>query len=120
MWSVRVPGQTVQLQLVTDDAENFWGFAVDAVQSYSDPYYHLFLPLIVKPAPTPTSFVVCACNTVEVCTCNLVCTCDTVCSCVSYCSCNTVCSCVSYCSCNTVCTCDTICTGQDNHYGDQN
>jgi hypothetical protein len=105
LWSNAVNGQVVQVQLTSDSAVEEWGFQVDEVRSS---FYMVYLPLIHRPEPTPTSYVVCSCNTVETCTCNLVCVCEAVCSCDGYCSCNTVCSCVGHCSCNRVCTCDTV------------
>jgi hypothetical protein len=101
LWSSTVPGSVVQVRLTTDSSIEKWGFMVDQIIS-TNLTYHTYMPIINRPAPTPTSYVTCLCNTVEVCTCNLVCVCD------SYCSCNTVCTCDGHCSCNQVCTCDTV------------
>jgi hypothetical protein len=103
--SARVPGAVVKVRFYSDSSITDWGFLVDAIISN---FKYIYLPLIHRPAPTPTSYVVCSCNTVDVCVCNLVCVCEAVCSCDGYCSCDTVCSCVGYCSCNSVCTCDSV------------
>ena len=99
LWSNRVNGAVVKVRLTTDSTLNYWGFQVDAILTT---FFLTYLPVVRKPVPTPTSYVICSCNTVELCICNLVCVCEAVCSCVGYCSCDTVCSCVGYCSCNTV------------------
>ena len=113
LWTSKVDGNVIKVQLTTDGSVQKWGFLVDEVRTTM---FLNYLPLIGRPAPTPTSYVVCSCNTVEVCTCNLVCVCEAVCSCDGYCSCDTVCSCDGYCSCNTVCTCDTVCSCVGAHY----
>ena len=100
-WTNAVPGQVVQVRLQTDGSVVDWGFQVDEI-STTELFNKFYLPYIRKPVPTPTSYVVCSCNTVDLCVCNLVCVCEAVCSCDGYCSCNTVCSCDSYCTCNTV------------------
>jgi len=105
LWSSKVSGNVVQVQLTSDSSIQEWGFLVDEVRTS---LLVIYMPALHKARPTPTSYVICTCNTVEVCTCNLVCTCEAVCSCVGYCSCDTVCSCDGYCSCNEVCTCDTV------------
>jgi len=103
LWSSKVNGAVVKVQLTSDDIfielNAYWGFQVDQIRKTT---YLTYLPYIRKPVPTPTSYVICSCNTVELCICNLVCVCEAVCSCVGYCSCDTVCSCVGYCSCNRV------------------
>ena len=100
-WSEKVPGYVVQVRLTSDYDVNYWGFKVDAIRT-SAITYHTYLPFIRRPTPTPVSYTVCLCNTVDLCTCNLVCVCDSYCSCNVFCSCDTVCSCVGYCSCNSV------------------
>lgn len=99
VWSGLVAGSRVIVHLSTDDSVTRWGFAVDQLRSVE--VSKTYLPIIFNaptptPIPTPTSFVICSCNTVELCTCNLVCVCEAVCSCDGYCSCD------SYCTCNTV------------------
>jgi hypothetical protein len=80
LWSKRIPGRVVQVQLVTGSSVTGWGFCLDQVETVQS----VFLPAIFKAPPPPP------------------------CSCHGYCSCNTVCSCVGHCSCNTVCTCNTV------------
>jgi hypothetical protein len=99
LWSQKVNGAVVQVQLVSDVTIQGWGFRVDEIRTT---LFVTYMPIIYKPKPTPTSYVICTCNTVDVCTCNLVCVCEAVCSCVGYCSCDTVCTCDSQCTCNTV------------------
>ena len=105
LWSQRVNGAVVKVQLKTDSSVTYWGFLVDAITTT---FTFTYLPMIRRAPPTPTSYVVCTCNTVDVCVCNLVCVCEAVCSCDGYCSCNTVCSCDGDCSCNQVCTCNSV------------
>lgn len=107
LWSNMVPGSVVQVRLTSDYIINYWGFLVDEIRSTALTY-QTYLPMIRRAPPTPTSYVVCSCNTVDVCVCNLVCVCEAVCSCDGHCSCDTVCSCVGYCSCDSVCTCDSV------------
>jgi hypothetical protein len=105
LWSNKVNGAVVKVRLTTDSSMTYWGFQVDAIITS---FIFTYLPMIRRAPPTPTSYVVCSCNTVDVCVCNLVCVCEAVCSCDGYCSCDTVCSCDGDCSCNQVCTCDSV------------
>jgi hypothetical protein len=113
LWSDQVNDHVVKVRLTSDYSINYWGFLVDEISSS---FYFVYLPLVTRSVPTPTSYVVCSCNTIELCTCNLVCVCEAVCSCDGYCSCDTVCTCESVCSCDGYCTCNQVCTCDTIHY----
>lgn len=123
LWSNPIPGNRVQVQLITDATDTRWGWCVDQIETTQVVYIPLALksfsqsgvaPPTATPIPTKTP-IPCSCDTVcscvgNVCACDTVCTCDTVCSCDGHCICDTVCSCVGDCSCDTYCSCDTVCS----------
>jgi hypothetical protein len=78
LWSTLVPGRVVQVQLVTDSSETYWGFCLDQIETT----YFAYLPSVSRqPTPTPTSTPTptatpCPCH--GYCSCNPHCTCDRV------------------------------------------
>lgn len=88
LWSERVPGRVVQVDLATNLVGTAWGFCLDRIESSGRVYFPF---LLKQPSPTPTATPTRTPTPTA-----------TPCSCHGHCSCN------PHCTCDRVCTCDTI------------